>query len=125
MAATDDDRDGPLPEGAEPYSRAQKALLAAVVVVGLLIMAGVGVVIVTIVNRLGKLSDTPKDAVSATVPFSMPADGRLTLPAGAVIEETALDGSRLAVRYRAGSQTAIVLYDLSTGQTLGTVTVGR
>lgn len=123
MAANEDNED-PLPEGAEPYSRAQKALLAAVVAVGLLIMAGVGVVVFTIVNRLGKLPDTPKVASSATVPLSMPAESRIELPSGATVEETVLDGSRLAIRYRTQSGTSIVLFDLTTGQTLGTVALG-
>ncbi len=122
--AANEDNDGPLPEGAEPYSRAQKALLAVVVAVGLLIMAGVGVVVFTIVNRLGKLPDTTKEAASATVPLGMPAESRLALPAGASIEETVLDGNRLAVRYRTQSGTSIVLFDLTTGRTLGTVVLG-
>lgn len=122
--AANEDNDGPLPEGAEPYSRAQKALLAAVVAVGLLIMAGVGVVVFTIVNRLGKLPDTTKEAASATVPLSMPAESRLELPAGAIVEETVLDGNRLAVRYRTANGAAIVLFDLTTGRTLSTVAIG-
>jgi hypothetical protein len=124
MAADDNELEGPLPEGAAPYSRAQKALLAVVVGLGLLIMAGVGVVVVTIVNRLGKLSDTPKPAAVATRTPAMPAESRLALPDGAVVEETVLDGSRLAVRYRSPSGAGIVVFDLETGKPLGTVKIG-
>jgi hypothetical protein len=124
MAGDEDDPGGPLPEGAESYSRAQKALLAAVVTVGLLIMAGVGVVVVTIVDRLGRLSDTPTASVKATAGFTMSSDSRLALPAGAVVEETTLDGTRLAVRYRAPSGNGIIIFDLATGKTLGMVTFG-
>lgn len=122
--ASNEDSDGPLPEGAEPYSRAQKALLAAVVAVGLLIMAGVGVVVVTIVNRLGSLPDTPKTTLEATEPVPLPAGSRLELPLGAEVLETELDGNRLAVRYRSPGGAGIILFDVSTGKSLGTVVIG-
>jgi hypothetical protein len=124
MAVDEDDPSGPLPEGAAPYARAQRALLAALVIVGLLLMAGVGVVVVTIVNRLGKLSDTPKPGAEATAAWTMPAESHVVLPAGAVVEETALDGARLALRYRSPSGAGIIIVDLATGRALGRVTLG-
>ncbi len=121
----DEEPPGPLTEEALPYSRAQKALIAAVACVGLLIMVGVGVVIFTVVNRLGSLSDTPKGTGEATAPLTMPATVRLALPAGAEVQDMALDGPHLAIRYRAGSETAILIYDLSTGKPVGTVAIGQ
>ncbi|MEZ5926073.1 MAG: DUF6476 family protein [Hyphomicrobiaceae bacterium] len=123
MAGDDDEATGPLPPGAEPYSRAQKALLAAVVVVGLLIMIGVGVVIMTIVNRLGTLSDSPETASKATSDLALPAMSRLALPAGAVIEEMTLDGSRLAIRFQGPEGRGILIYDLKAGKALGTIEI--
>lgn len=126
LKANDDEAPaGPLTEEAMPYTRAQKALLGAVVVVGLLIMIGVGVVIFTIVNRLGKLSDTQKSPPEATEPaLAMPAEAKLALPEGAEAEEMALDGSRLAIRYRGPAGAGIVIYDLAAGSTIGTVRLG-
>jgi hypothetical protein len=125
LRANDDEApNGPPAEAAMPYSRGQKALLGAVVVVGLLIMIGVGVVIFTIVNRLGKLPDTQKSPPEATAALTMPAEATLALPAGAEVEEMALDGARLALRYKSPSGAGIVLYDLSAGTSLGTVRLG-
>lgn len=126
LKANDDEAPaGPLTEEAMPYSRAQKALLGAVVVVGLLIVIGVGVVIFTIVDRLGKLSDTQKSPAEATAAaLAMPAEAKLVLPEGVEAQEMTLDGSRLAIRYRGPAGSGIVVYDLATGKTLGTVRLG-
>ncbi|MFO1170169.1 MAG: hypothetical protein U1E49_04290 [Hyphomicrobiaceae bacterium] len=115
---------GPLTEEALPYSRAQKALIAAVAGVGLLIMAGVGVVIFTVVNRLGSLSDTPKGAPEATTAFTIPAGAQLALPKGAEVQEMALDGARLAIRYQSAAGKSILIYDLATAKPIGTVALG-
>ncbi len=125
LKANDDEPPlGPLTEEALPYSRAHKALIAAVAGVGLLIMAGVGVVIFTVVNRLGSLSDTPKGATEATTALTMPAGARLALPEGAAVQEMALDATHLAIRYKAGTGTAILIYDLAAGKPVGTVAIG-
>ena len=64
-------------------------LKALVIGMGVLIVAGIGVVAVTLVNRMG---GAPTASSSSTA-------GRIEMPQGAQILETHLDGGRIAVRY--------------------------
>ena len=81
---------------------------------GLLIVAGLGVLGATFVQRLhsaGRADST--DAVSGF--------GRvdLTLPAGATIAEMAVEGDRLVVRLEGAAGPRILILDLATGRQLG------
>ena len=87
-----------------------RALKFLVILMGVLIAAGLAVIVVTLVNRAG----TGGKAGPGTVAVDLP-------PGASVVETAAADG-RLYLRLRAqdGRQYILVL-DGSTGQTLGTL----
>ena len=89
-----------------------RALKALVIGMGVLIAAGLAVVVVTVANRT---LDGGKPPTEAT----------LALPTGAEVLETALDGDRVALRLRlADGTTAIHVFDLATGRRLATARIG-
>ena len=96
-----------------------RALKALVIAMAVLIAAGLGVIVVALVERAGEpLSDSPKAAAGA------PAFGevRVPVPAGARLVETTVAGDRLILRLRLADGAArIVVVDLATGRRLGTV----
>ncbi|WP_162914859.1 hypothetical protein [Desertibaculum subflavum] len=115
-----------------------RMLKAVVIVLGLLIVASIGVIGVTVFRRL---SDTgPPPARLTTAPASAPANGssetngerssgvplpifgerRVELPQGARLVETRITGDRMFLRARllGGNEVWIVL-SLLTGQQLG------
>ncbi len=80
-----------------------RALKGLVIGMGVLIVAGLAVVVVTIANRSFHGAAAPTDAV-------------LALPQGAEVVETSLDGQRLALRLRLADGTSeIHVFDLATG----------
>ena len=81
-----------------------RALKALVIGMGVLIVVGLVVVVVTIANR--------------TLDGGKPStDAALALPDGAEVLETALDGDRIAFRLRLADGTrAIHVFDLATGR---------
>jgi hypothetical protein len=77
-------------------------LKAAVVVMGLLILAGIAVVGVTLVNRMGGTSPSVATA------------GRIELPAGARVIETHVDGKTVMLRLAMPDGSArIAVYETS------------
>ena len=95
-----------------------RALQVLVVVMGVLIVAGVAVIIVTIANRASKQAEAPK---------GNPAFGevQLGLPAGARVVWATVDAGRLVVHVQgAGDAARFEVVDLTTGNRLGTVRVG-
>lgn len=105
-----------------------QALKALVIVMGILIVIGVGVVIVTIYQRLGARFAVQEAAPQAEVapPAELPARAfgarDVALPPGAVVEEMATSGERLVLRLRLeGGGRRILVLDLSDGRVLGTL----
>lgn len=104
-----------------------------IIFMGLLIVIGVGVIGVTIFNRMNK----PKVEAAATAPIAVPAapgaplapsrafgGAVLNIGAGCEIAETRADGGRLIVRTDGqGACRRIHILDLSTGASLGTLDV--
>ena len=111
-----------------------------VIGMGVLILVGLTVVIVTIVNR----SDAPgKSAASAARPsppvIGAPSDAnrpmssvtraqfgdrRIAIPAGATAEEVTSDARRLTIRLRlANGKAALLLIDAMTGEKIGLITL--
>jgi hypothetical protein len=91
-------------------------LKALVIGMGVLIVAGVGVIAVTLVHRMGGATSSPPAApVSAPLSASTaPGNGRIELPPGARIAETHLDGRNLVLRLTLpDGGTRIVIYDLN------------
>jgi hypothetical protein len=93
-----------------------------VVVLGVLIVVALGVIAVTVANRLsdgGKTETAATDGAHTTF-----GDIRVALPHGARVVETHAEGGRLVLRVeRADGEPQILIYDLATGRALGTVTL--
>jgi hypothetical protein len=90
-----------------------RALLALTVVMGVLIIAGVGVVAVTIIHRMG-----------GTAAHAL-AGGVIDEPAGTHIQSVSAYGDRLAVILQGGGPDRIVLFDPVSGRSLGRVSLTR
>ena len=89
-----------------------RGLKAVVVVMGVIIVVGLVVVVVTIANRLGGMGKTGPGFGTVDV----------AVPAGCEVVETVSDGTRLILRFGSGERCRrIVIVDLATGRTLGTV----
>lgn len=106
-----------------------QALKVAVIVMGLLIIAGMGLLIYGIATRIG--TDAGEQAAKAPGPSAFPAPGTFgevtaSLPEGAEVLEISSDGRRLMVRiglFAGGQQ--VLIYDLDGGSRLGTLTLNR
>ena len=102
------------------------ALKAVVIVMGILIVVGAAVVVVTIINRLGTPAEETAPPASVAPAAAPRAFGSrdLDLPAGARIVETVADAGRLYLRVRlAGGEERVLVIDPGTGATLGTLRV--
>lgn len=92
------------------------ALKALVIGMGVLIVAGVIVVVVTIANRAGELGETAAQSFGTA---------GLGLPAGTDIVAIVGAGDRLAIHARVpGEGDRIVIVDPDSGAVVGTVTAG-
>ena len=89
-----------------------RGLKALVIVMGVLIVAGLAVVVATIASRSsGGGGDTAGFGVA-----------RIAIPPGATVVGTTATGQRLVVRLRLADGTArLVVIDPATGQRLGTI----
>lgn len=102
---------------------------------GVLILVGLTIVIVTVANRA---DNTPKTAmpvnmpsppvVGAPVATNPPGkvahfgDRHIVIPVGATVEETTSDAQRLIIRLRlASGKAALLLIDAGTGQKIGLI----
>jgi hypothetical protein len=95
-----------------------KGLLALVIIMGVLIVVGLVVVVVTIANRMG---GPPAEVVAGP---GAPAFGTadLPVPAGCQVIETAATDDRLILRLGSGDRcNQLLILDLATGKHLGTV----
>jgi hypothetical protein len=96
-------------------------LKALVIGMGVLIVAGVGVIAVTLVNRMGGTS--PGSAPTAAIASNSSVAGRIELPPGARIAETHVEGKTLVLRLAMpDGGTRIAVYDL-TGKAIASVEV--
>jgi len=86
-----------------------------VIAMGLLIVAGVTVLGVTIVNRVAARTE------AATAPSEQIA---LSLPEGARIVETTLAENRLVLRIETLDGAEIRILDLTTGELVSTILIG-
>ena len=93
-----------------------RALLALVIFMGILIVAGMVVVGVTIANRLGSLGEGDKPAAVA----GGFGEAAVPIPAGCAIVETRPDGNRLIVRLGSGGRCdQVLVIDLRSGAVTG------
>ncbi len=105
-----------------------QVLKALVIFMGILIVIGIGVIMVTIYHRLGARSAegeaAPKAEAALPAPSRGPAFGAkdVMLPAGAEVEEMVTSGDRLILRLRLkGGGRQILVLDLADGSVLGTL----
>ena len=94
---------------------------------GVLIVIGLVIIFVTIAKRMGGGKGADDAAQSHPLPAAVVApfgDTVITIPRGGRMVDFRSDGSRLLVHVRPpGLEDVIHVIDLSTGKSLGTVTV--
>lgn len=104
-----------------------RGLKSLVIGMGVLIVVGLTVVIVTVVKRYGG-DDTKSTNSSASV--SVPVahgfgEKRVQMPTGAKILETILDGNRVVLRLNlTDGEQALLLIDANSGQRIGLIRLG-
>jgi len=102
---------------AEADTRTMKPLVALVIIMGVLIVVGLVVVVVTIANRMGSGNATAGRATAA--PF---AAVDLPIPAGCEVKETTTADNRLILRLGSGERcNQVLIVDMTTGRLLGTL----
>jgi hypothetical protein len=90
-----------------------RSLKLLVIVLGILIIAAVATIMVTLVNRAG-------GGASSDKPWAQ----TLEVPAGATIQDYRLDGDRLVIRLSVpGKPDELRILDLSRGRQIGAVTL--
>jgi hypothetical protein len=101
---------------ADSDTRTMKGLLALVIIMGVLIVIGSVVVVVTIANRM---SGSKAEVAPAAAGFDA-VD--LTVPAGCQVIETVATDDRLILRLGSGERcNQLLIVDLASGRHLGTV----
>jgi Family of unknown function (DUF6476) len=95
----------------------ERWLRRAVIVMGVLLVVGIA----TVIGRVIYLSTTGTSQGAGA--GNLAARAALALPAGAEIRSISLSGSRLAVHYGVGTQPAIAVLDLTSGQTVSRVDI--
>ena len=104
-----------------------RALKALVIVMATLILAGVIIIVVTIVKRSQQMAERgamgPPTLAQPAAPRSFD-ENRVALPEGSRIVETTAEGERLVLRLRLddGSE-QLVFIDMGTGATIGTLVI--
>lgn len=100
--------------GTEPFTPRQLRILKiAVVVMGIILVAGFATVI-------GRIAYLLANGGAGRLPaaHALAAKAHLPLPAGAAVRSLALDGNRLAVHYDTPAGSGIAILDLITGEAL-------
>jgi len=119
MAAANGPDNTPLP-GTVFTPRQVRALKIAVIVMGILLVAGFGLVMGAIVYQASQLPD--KDAPPAPAAAVPPeAQSELAIPAGAKVTSLALDGNRLALHLESSAGPEVVVVDIGTGKVLSRI----
>lgn len=107
------------PDTAAPLSERQlRWLKRAVIVMGILLVAGFIVIVARIVYLIAN------QPVAAEVPAAALArDAALPLPAGAVVRQVSLSGNRVAIHYDTPTGGAIAVVDLVSGRIVSRLTL--
>jgi hypothetical protein len=105
-----------------------RLLKAVVIILGVAILAAIGVIIVTIVERAGNLAADPDPGPVSATGRSAPAafgERHLAVPDGDRVVAMTADGDRLVLRLeRPDGGTYLLVVDLRTGARLGTIRLG-
>ena len=91
--------------------RQLRLLKFAVIAMGVVLVLGFVAVIARIVYLVNRGGETTTTAISQPIRDT----ARLALPAGAVVRNLSLSGSRLAIHYDGPKGSCIVILDLATG----------
>lgn len=103
-------------QAAKADTRNMKLLVALVIIMGVLIVAGIVVIVVTIANRMGG----GETAASRAAPEFATAE--LPVPAGCQVMETTTADDRLILRLGSGERcNQVLIVDMTTGRLLGTL----
>jgi hypothetical protein len=123
MAVASEPDNTPLP-GTVFNPRQVRLLKIAVIVMGILLVAGFAFVLAAIVYQASRLGDGAAP-VGATVsqPMALPEGlaAELPIPQGAEVTTLALDGDRLAVHLKSQAGAEIAVIDLRSGKVLARV----
>ena len=102
-----------------------RGLKGLVIGMGLLIVFGLTVVIVTVVNRSGEIhsSSMMNSPAGVAVPVEKGfGEKRINIPKNAIVLETVLDNNRLVLRLKLSDrQQALLLIDSFSGRRLGLI----
>ena len=94
-----------------------------------LMLVSISIMMVGLMAVLGaivyKVSDGNGDTENATSggESSMVAESRLKIPVGATIVSTSLDGSKILIHLRRGTEESLLVFDLRNGNTVATVAI--
>ena len=91
-----------------------QALKGLVVAMGVLIVAGVAVIVVTIANRMAAMSAARAERTGAIA---------LAVPRGSTVAETIADGDRLVLRLDTPEGPRVVVVDLGEGAVEATISL--
>ena len=100
-----------------------KGLKFAVYTMGILLVVGFFIVFSTIIYRTVNTGNDPAAGSAASGPAQWSIEA--TLPEGARIIDMQQQGDRLTVRYVAGGEEAIMVFDIKRGHTLGRIDFSR
>jgi hypothetical protein len=105
-------------EAAKADTRNMKPLIALVIIMGVVIVAGLVVVVVTIANRM--VGGRPTPAAATALPSFGTVD--LPVPAGCQVMETTTANDRLILRLGGGERcNQLLIVDMASGKLLGTL----
>ena len=111
-----EDEEPPLDPAAERVRRKLARLLFG----SLGVMAlGLIAVFAAIVYRVGGYSAEPESGAAAALSADNPVQASISLPAGARLVATALDGNRALLHLEEAGAASLVLVDLASGEVLG------
>ena len=96
----------------------------AVIAMGIILMVGFVVVVVTIAVRFGNMGKTEEAGISAPV-SSEASQEAFALPVGAEVLSTALSGRELAMTVREGESLVIYLISLPEGTLLSRTVISE
>jgi hypothetical protein len=105
-------------QAAEADTRNMKPLVALVIIMGVLIVTGIVVIVVTITSRMGggRTASSPAATVTQFAAVDLP------VPAGCQVMETTTANDRLILRLGTGERcNQVLIVDISTGKLLGTL----
>lgn len=101
---------GPMPSAQNPNARVQSILKLVVIALGILLVAGLAIVI----GRIIYLASVP--STQPVVSSMVSSNQTLQLPPGSEVRSVSLSGNQMAVHYAMPEGSGIAVLDLATGR---------